>query len=138
MVRSNGPFTSFSSWYSEKSAYLGGAAGVMPCGSPMLAGYSGTKAHMAALSKSIHYEVTGAGICCQVNTLQTGHTSGCLNCSFHRHNSNDCLACFHELNLICAPGACTILRGVQDEQNPQSKCHLHSSQAVMSNISGFL
>merc|ERR1712086_1215999 len=54
----------------KKGGYIiniSSAAGVMPCGSPMLAGYSGTKAHMAALSKSIHYEVTGAGICCQVH-----------------------------------------------------------------------
>jgi len=54
----------------KKGGYIiniSSAAGVMPCGSPMLAGYSGTKAHMAALSKSIHYEVTGAGVCCQVH-----------------------------------------------------------------------
>merc|ERR1712216_624142 len=43
------------------------AAGVMPCGSPMLAGYSATKAYMCALSKSIHYEVTSRGISCQVH-----------------------------------------------------------------------
>jgi 17beta-estradiol 17-dehydrogenase / very-long-chain 3-oxoacyl-CoA reductase len=46
---------------------ISSAAGVMPCGSPMLAGYSATKAHMAALSKSIHYEVSGAGVTCQVH-----------------------------------------------------------------------
>jgi len=44
---------------------LSSAAGNMPCGSPMLAGYSATKAYISAFSKSIAYEV-GSGI-----TLQT-------------------------------------------------------------------
>lgn len=46
---------------------ISSAAGVMPCASPMLAGYSATKASMAALSKSIHYEVSGSGVVCQVH-----------------------------------------------------------------------
>jgi len=46
---------------------ISSAAGVMTCGSPMLAGYSATKAYVAALSKSIQYEVASKGVICQVH-----------------------------------------------------------------------
>lgn len=47
---------------------ISSAAGAMPCGSPMLAGYSASKAAVAALSKSIQYEVGSRGVTCQVHT----------------------------------------------------------------------
>jgi 17beta-estradiol 17-dehydrogenase / very-long-chain 3-oxoacyl-CoA reductase len=46
---------------------ISSAAGNMTCGSPLLAGYSGTKAYIAALTKSIQYEVSSKGIVCQTH-----------------------------------------------------------------------
>jgi len=46
---------------------ISSAAGCMACGSPMLAGYSATKAYVNALSKSVQYEVSSKGVICQTH-----------------------------------------------------------------------